>query len=441
MTFVDFVTREKTQQRLDISAEATGVFGFVFQDRVSTPKGPGTVLGVSNTGDLYFQLDGDPGCSFWGSCKTKADFEAKGFCLIPNDNIRRHRVKKVTVLGTERYIALQDTNGPCPLLAAVNALSLQGLPIDAIATKSDLVTQNMICEGIEKRLRCHFHDATKFHGRESIGGTPTLIGYVKQNDKTFADHFTAAKVEALYKGLDVSPFFTDVGDFEGEKDAAFFAALGIRMFHLWVVNEKDMPEDIKDKSYNQLQDLAVSEVPSSQNAARFINSPFQTTELGIQRLKEVMVENEIAVLFRNYHFSTIMKLGGELFVLVTDEGYGDKALIVFEMLSISGDTIYRDGEGKEIEPIVLAAMDAYGDQYSRIDILRTQERLGPHATLTDIVKELSSNTSNSPQVPISQGTPQYFEQLVEMGFDPEKCLVVCSKNPPSLESAVGMLLQ
>eukprot|EP00744_Colponema_vietnamica_P015674 GILI01021977.1.p1 GENE.GILI01021977.1~~GILI01021977.1.p1 ORF type:complete len:439 (-),score=31.75 GILI01021977.1:32-1348(-) len=438
MTFVDFETREKTHQRLDISAEATGVFGFVFQDRVSTPKGPGTVLGVSAGGDLYFQLDSDVGCSFWGSCKSKAEFEDKGFCLIPNDSIRRHRVKKISVLGNERCIVLQDTNGPCPLLAAVNALALKGRPIDALATKSDLVTQHEICDGVERHLQTDSNGSPAIDGIDTIGGTKTLSGYVKENS-SFRSHFTSAKIEALYKGLDVSPFFTDVTAFEGEKDAAFFSALGIRLFHLWVVSDNEMAEDIRNKSYNQIQDLAVSDVASSPAAASFLNYPSQITELGIHRLKAVMSEGEVGILFRNNHFSTVTKIDGELLVLVTDEGYGDKSLIVFEMLSVSGDTIYIDGNAKEVEAIVLAAMDAYGDQFSRADILRAQEKLGEQATLNDIVKELSTQPAVAAATP--QEAPKFYDQLIEMGFDPTKCFDVCTKNPSTLESAVGMLLQ
>ena len=43
-------------------------------------------------------------------------------------------------------------------------------------------------------------------------------------------------------------------------------------------------------------------------------------------------ENELAVFFRNNHFSTLTKHGGTLFLLATDIGYLHEADLVWERL-------------------------------------------------------------------------------------------------------------
>jgi len=61
----------KTQKRkltfsFSTSPMVFETFGFHPSARVTTPKGPGTVLGVYD-GELWFLLDKDNGASFWVS--------------------------------------------------------------------------------------------------------------------------------------------------------------------------------------------------------------------------------------------------------------------------------------------------------------------------------------------------------------------------------------
>jgi hypothetical protein len=66
----------------DISEAATLPLGFRHGDRIMTPMGPATVVGVENiTRRLYFRLDGEERTSHWPSCSTKADFEKRGFVI------------------------------------------------------------------------------------------------------------------------------------------------------------------------------------------------------------------------------------------------------------------------------------------------------------------------------------------------------------------------
>ncbi|PRP76469.1 protein FAM63B-like, partial [Planoprotostelium fungivorum] len=64
----------------------------------------------------------------------------------------------------------------------------------------------------------------------------------------------------------------------------------------------------------------------------------QLTDHGIERLQKTMEEGELAVLFRNNHFSTICMHQGQVYSLVTDIGYEKEGEVVWELLSVDGNS-------------------------------------------------------------------------------------------------------
>jgi len=51
------------------------------------------------------------------------------------------------------------------------------------------------------------------------------------------------------------------------------------------------------------------------------------------------LEGQLAVFFRNNHFNVLLKKHGQLYILVTDQGYQNEADIVWEQLSaVDNDT-------------------------------------------------------------------------------------------------------
>ena len=53
---------------------------------------------------------------------------------------------------------------------------------------------------------------------------------------------------------------------------------------------------------------------------------------GLLQLHEHVKERELAVFFRNNHFSTLFKYNGALYLLVTDLGFREQPKIVWERL-------------------------------------------------------------------------------------------------------------
>ena len=54
----------------------------------------------------------------------------------------------------------------------------------------------------------------------------------------------------------------------------------------------------------------------------------QLTYHGLAELSTTLKEGELAVFFRNNHFSTVHRSGGQLFLLVTDQGFLEKSNLV-----------------------------------------------------------------------------------------------------------------
>ena len=72
-------------------------------------------------------------------------------------------------------------------------------------------------------------------------------------------------------------------------------------------------------------------------------SASQLTYHGICELNTVMKEGQVAVFFRNNHFSSMCKHQGTLYLLVTDQGFLEQADTVWETLDdVQGDTVYVD---------------------------------------------------------------------------------------------------
>lgn len=70
----------------------------------------------------------------------------------------------------------------------------------------------------------------------------------------------------------------------------------------------------------------------------------QLTIYGLFCLQEGLKERELCVFFRNNHFSTMFKFNGELYLLVTDQGYMNQPDLVWEKLNeVNGDTVFMTG--------------------------------------------------------------------------------------------------
>lgn len=91
----------------------------------------------------------------------------------------------------------------------------------------------------------------------------------------------------------------------------------------------------------------------------FDSTPSQLSMDGLFHLHSLLREGELAVLFRNNHFSTITKYNNTLYSLITDIGFVHDLSRVWETLSLTGDVVMVDASFAERHaPAASSSFDA-----------------------------------------------------------------------------------
>ncbi|CAF3942326.1 unnamed protein product [Rotaria sordida] len=241
-------------------------------------------------------------------------------------------------------ILLQNVNGPCPLLAIANILLLrQRIRLNPNA--GAISTEHVIAMIAEYILQI---DTTKLSADDRAN-----------YEQNVADALSI--LPKLQTGLDINLKFNGVDKFEYTRECIVFDLLGIQLFHGWVIdpqnNELQKIVNTNGSSYNQLVEKMIRQKQSNNKELaresllieQFLDeNRSQLTHYGILQLHETMRDNQLAVFFRNNHFSTIWKNNKQLLLLVSDEGFANHTSIVFETLTdIDNDSSFTDGYGQK----------------------------------------------------------------------------------------------
>uniref|UniRef100_A0A8D2Q857 Ubiquitin carboxyl-terminal hydrolase n=1 Tax=Varanus komodoensis TaxID=61221 RepID=A0A8D2Q857_VARKO len=165
-----------------------------------------------------------------------------------------------------------------------------------------------------------------------------------------------AILHKLQTGLDVNVKFTGVRVFEYTPECIVFDLLDIPLYHGWLVDPQiaDIVKAVGNCSYNQLVEKIIGCKQSDSSelieegsvAEQFLNSTAtQLTYHGLCELTATVQEGELCVFFRNNHFSTMTKHKGQLYLLVTDQGFLTEDKVVWESLhNVDGDGNFCDSE-------------------------------------------------------------------------------------------------
>ncbi|XP_073047772.1 uncharacterized protein [Primulina eburnea] len=172
---------------------------------------------------------------------------------LPDDEAKReehekemvHRTKVVQFLGRTTPIILQNDNGPCPLLAICNVLSLK----NSLNLSPDIpeVSQEKLLSLVAERLidsNCNIENKD--------------TGYVENQQQNIADAIDL--LPRLTTGIDVNIKFRRIDDFEFTRECAIFDLLDIPLYHGWIVDPQyhETADAIGSKSYNSLMGELVS---------------------------------------------------------------------------------------------------------------------------------------------------------------------------------------
>ncbi|KAF2715331.1 hypothetical protein K504DRAFT_422005 [Pleomassaria siparia CBS 279.74] len=265
-------------------------------------------------------------------------------------------------------ILTQNLNGPCPLLALVNALVLSTPSGTETALVEALRTREQVSLGL--LLDAVFDELMS--GRR--GGAAQELPDVSELYKFLL---------TLHTGLNVNPMFvqdpgsTDgtstltpsfAGGFEDTRDMRLYRTFNIPLMHGWLPeagSEAYIALDRVAKTYetSQYVQFQEEELDAKLQAGDVLNEneqqmftdihvikeflgrwPTQLTDYGLRTMRESLQPGQIGILFRNDHFTTLYKdpRTKNLLTLVTDQGYSSHDEIVWESL------VDVNGQGSEL---------------------------------------------------------------------------------------------
>lgn len=320
------------------------------------------------------------GRSKWSLPRKSIDVKSEMYQV---KNIRWHDRTSAAKPRTSP-ILLQNRNGPCPLVALVNALILT-TPADApdrilvdVMKSRQQISLSLILNAVLEELV-----SSRQKGSKSI--LPDV-----------SDLY--AFLQSLHTGMNVNPRFVPYsetagvtnqelpehtpapsrreaspGTFEDTMEMSLYAAFSIPLIHGWLPPPSDPAYTALERravSYEEAQNLLFREEELEQRALSSENglteqdqqlysdiiaiklfldsSATQLTEWGIKIMREALRPGSFAILFRNDHFSTLYchPQTAQLLTLVTDAGYDNHDEVVWESLvDVNGrQTEYFSGD-------------------------------------------------------------------------------------------------
>lgn len=263
-------------------------------------------------------------------------------------------------------ILLQNTNGPCPLMALVNAITIstptsEKSALSEVLRLREQVSLSLLIQAVFEELMTR-----KVPDGQTLPDVGDLFAFLI----------------TLHTGMNVNPRFNTppgaLGAFENTKELQLYAALSVPLVHGWL---PDPGSDVaaaferSAKTYDETQTLLFVEeelitratstssdvvlTPSEhqlvQDAAtvnEFISrTATQLTTHGLETLRHQLPEMKPAILFRNDHFSTILRRpGGQLVALVTDMGFASHEEVVWEVIAdVNGrDNAFLSGDFRPV---------------------------------------------------------------------------------------------
>lgn len=151
-----------------------------------------------------------------------------------NPAIMDFRLKQIQFFQRDAMIVCQNENGPCPLLAIVNVLSLQGKL--EISPDMSFISLDALTQLVANQVLQHYEQTSE-------GVQPQHMNAILH------------VLPGMAKGLDLNVSFNGVDKYEFTEEITIFDALSIPLLHGWLYDpfrEGDVEAAITSQSYNHL---------------------------------------------------------------------------------------------------------------------------------------------------------------------------------------------
>ncbi|KAK4101097.1 hypothetical protein N658DRAFT_486464 [Parathielavia hyrcaniae] len=273
-------------------------------------------------------------------------------------------------------ILVQNANGPCPLVALVNALTLT-TPADKTNTalvetlrSREQVSLGLLLDAVFDELMSErrtqpdipLPDVAELY--EFLKGLHTGMNvnprFIPAPEVVTAFRRTSLTHIHPTERIDMIP-----GTFEHTQEMTLYSTFAIPLIHGWLPSKDDAVYEALARhavSYEDVQNLLFREEELEEKLCSpqglvleeqqlyqdiltiksFLSiSATQLTRVGLDVIRKAMKPGTVAILFRNDHFATLYRHPQtlELLTLVTDAGYAGHAEVVWESLvDINGES-------------------------------------------------------------------------------------------------------
>lgn len=271
-------------------------------------------------------------------------------------------------------ILVQNANGPCPLLALVNALTLSTPANVETALVETLRSREQVSLGL--LLDAVFDELMSGRRGDAAQELPdvsdlysfliTLHTGMNVNPRFFPPAASKSPNDPRNSMSHVHPSAREgaiPGTFEETREMRLYSTFSIPLIHGWIP-ERDSPAytalSRSAKSYEDSQNLMFNEEGLEDKLNReglsfveqatlediatikafFSSNPTQLTKFGLETITTSVAPGAVAILFRNDHFSTLYRHPQtlQLLQLVTDMGYAGHEEVVWEsLIDVNGE--------------------------------------------------------------------------------------------------------
>lgn len=316
----------------------------------------------------------------------------------------------------------QNQNGPCPLLALVNALilSIEESALSKTLRSREQVTLGLIIESLMDELTTDAHGLAK----GDLPDVDELTRFLLMlHTGMNANPKLASPIKPISNLMDVRNPVLHIpqglnddrrpGSFEETADVRLYSAFSIPLLHGWLPTRSDPAHQAFARSAPTYEDaqtiqfgeeeleaklsqrgLTASEQQLLQDIVSirtfFKNYPTQLTPYGLDVISDSLFPGSFAILFRNDHFSTIYKHpeSGQLFALVTDAGYSSHDEVIWESLvDVSNkDSDFFSGDFRPVGNVSESALPQH-----RSDPSTWNAKQGPHTPIQSRLPNQSSH--------------------------------------------------
>lgn len=311
-----------------------------------------------------------------GSTKQKSP--ASSGVLSPADAARQKEQRAETysirqINWTDRTgqllqspILVQNQNGPCPLLALINALVLRADPkaqrpiVRALRTREH-ISLGLLIEALFEELTICLSPDQEFPDIEALTQFLTMLHTgMNVNPRLVLVSLSPPRLRKLTEAdCKSQETTTSLGTFLQTADLQLYSTFGVPLTHGWLASwsspehaamtriaqyhediqllpfRKQELEDrvMQGQSLSPEEERRMADIQTIQKFVEIDNAT-QLSPFGLTQLTTHLEPGSVSILFRNDHFSTLYKhpQSHQLYTLVTDAGYANHAEVVWESL-------------------------------------------------------------------------------------------------------------